>query len=365
MKECPKCHSQVEDTVKFCPECGNQFSQGTSGLATHGTESLEYSKEFTVGKHFGDDDALAFVYNSQYASSDGPDKAGVLVEDCEQYFGGIAHLIDQGAIKEKRYYNLRGFKTTSRGSYSAAEIIQQRINQARVTLKNTLDDMPSKFVLFFHQEVLGTEQVDGRSFESVVLTGYRDETLPNPGRHLCLLNDTKVKKLRDYLMTTLIRQGLAETPHAYGSKHVGGVVYSLTPEVLVFFDKYLVSTGKPLTKLLFDEALEAKHRIYHELSGRDYWDREALHRLSDIQVGDRADLIKVFIKLGQIGAIGADPGRLFVLKPDVVEYILQPFVIETQDVKKIAERTTTDLRTLAQNVQIGSAFTGLLRELGI
>ena len=33
--------------------------------------------------------------------------------------------------------------------------------------------------------------------------------------HFCLLNNNKVKKLRDDLMTTLINQGLAEISHSY------------------------------------------------------------------------------------------------------------------------------------------------------
>jgi hypothetical protein len=33
MVACPKCHCQVLETAKFCPECGNQLSKGSSDVA--------------------------------------------------------------------------------------------------------------------------------------------------------------------------------------------------------------------------------------------------------------------------------------------------------------------------------------------
>jgi RNA polymerase subunit RPABC4/transcription elongation factor Spt4 len=246
MKECPNCHAQIVDITKFCPECGSQFETGKSGLAIvpssvtslSRNEGSGYSKELTEMNP--DDAALAFVYTAQFARFDGPEFAGVLVGDCEQHFVGMAHLLEKGAIEERGRNELRRYITTPRGNDRAAEIIKRRLAQTGNDLKKMLNSLSPRFVLFFRQEVLGSNWEEGRRLKPGDI-GYRDEPPPNLGGHFCLLNEPKIKKLRDNLMATLIHYGLAETSLTYDSKKPGGLVYSLAPDVAFFLDEYLAA----------------------------------------------------------------------------------------------------------------------------
>jgi hypothetical protein len=334
MKKCPKCDSQVSDAVKFCPECGNKFSTESPALirgepsepAVQPSVSLEYSKEpIEVNQ---DNTALAFVYIAQYAREDGPDCAGVLVEDCKQHYGGMIHLLRQRYIEEKiwnRKQVLRGYITTQEGGSLAVDIIKKRIEQHSDFLKNMLDHLPPKFVKFFIEEVIKAPYwYNGRRIDPGSIGG--GDT--NSNYHLCLLSDEKVKKLRNDLMTTLIKRGLAATARTYvANPRVDGPVFCLAPEVSVFFDEYLV--GKSMMGPLFDENLESSHLLYHQLSddiffkNRKYIDSEGLQRLSMVLGILRDDFERVFYKLLDIQAIRIDPGRLFIEKETGFQSIIR------------------------------------------
>ena len=334
MKECPKCHRKVGDTIKFCPECGSQFSivKSDTAIITSPPKAVQKSNEDSKSLKVSnrDDDALAFVYIAQYARSDGPERAGVLVEcagepvnDCMQHVEGIHHLIIQRTVQEENWNKLRGYITTPEGSRRAALIIQQRLDQVEDTLKTVLDSLPVRFVQFFRDEVMKAEDyVGARNVCKTVLELQERDT----DTHFCLLSNNKVKRLRDDLMTTLINQGLAETPHTYVVTHGGRVddpVYSFAPEVAMFFDKYLMSAGKLFAGPLFDKNLEAKHRLYHQLSDhltfgdKNYLDNAALFQLRMIQGALKADLRRVFSNLYLVQAISIDPSRVFIKNAEV------------------------------------------------
>ena len=88
--------------MKECPKCGSQFPtvKSESAIITSPPKAVQKPVEDSKGINAlnRDDAALAFVYIAQYARSDGPERAGVLVEcankpvdDCRQYVEGI-HL---------------------------------------------------------------------------------------------------------------------------------------------------------------------------------------------------------------------------------------------------------------------------------
>jgi RNA polymerase subunit RPABC4/transcription elongation factor Spt4 len=344
MKECPKCHSMVSDTTNFCPECGDQFpaSKSDTAIILSTPKAIQKPEEVSKGiKTLNRDDAaLVFVYIAQYARPDGPGCAGVLVEcagkpvdDCSQHVEGIHNLIIQGAVQEKNWNKLRGYITTTEGNRRAALIIQQRLEQAEDTLKTVLNSLPARFVQFFRDEVMKAEDSEGARNVSKAVLELRER---DTDTHFCLLSNNNVKRLRDDLMTTLINQGLAETPHTYVVSHGGRVdskVYSLAPEVAVFFDKYLMSAGKLFAGPLFDKNLEAKHRVYHQLSDgitfgdKNYLDNAALVQLRMIQGALKADLRRVFNNLYLVQAISIDPSRVFIKNTGVfLDVVRQEFL---------------------------------------
>jgi len=379
MKECPKCHNKVIDSAKFCLECGNQLSivSDVAKIPTTNTTMVDkgnYSEDLSEIKrdekpsatfeNKGDEAALAFVYIAQYVRSDGPDCAGVLVDDCEPYFQGITHNIEQKLILERQWYKLRGYMTTPEGSYRAKAIIEKRTNAASNELTLELKSLPLNFVLYFRQEVLRVPKAID----------------------ICLMREeSKIGRLGDDLWNFLRHHGLAETPSSYVGTHGGTITnqqYTPAPEVLDFFDSYLASIGRPLSVPVFDEILEAKHQLYHALKNRGenakaiWWDREELHRLSEIHGAGQAGLKRVFIKLEQVKAIGADPGRVFVtnsakfqeiirqefLTP-LVEHILSS-TAQTPEVMNKPGHSVTAIEAI-QNSPVGStALMALINKLG-
>jgi hypothetical protein len=343
MKVCTKCQCEFIETVKFCPECGNKFStelveqgisdvlkQGASSITVQGSGNIEHPKDLMEGTEVIA--ALAFVYSAQYAREDGPDRVGVLVEDCKQHFPGITRLLRQGTVQEKTWNKLRGYITTEEGSRLARGIIQQLLDQAKDTLKDLFDSLPPKFLQFFREEAI-TAKYD---------SGGRQVELGNiscSDGHLCLLGDRRVIKLRNVVMNTFINTGLGTIACTYVSTpRVDGQVFCFAPEILVFLDKYLISAGKYFTEPLFDENLEAKHRLYHQLTDginfnkKNYLDIEELHRLSMLQGEIRDDFEIVFYKLYDSQAIGVDPGRLFIEMPAIYnEIVRQEFLSPLAD----------------------------------
>jgi RNA polymerase subunit RPABC4/transcription elongation factor Spt4 len=348
MKECPKCHSKVSDTTKFCPECGDQFpaSESDTAIILSTPKAIQKSKEDSnnIKVSDRDDDALAFVYIAQYALKDGPERAGVLVEcagvqveDCTQYFRGINHLRTQGAIREKKWAKLRGYITTGEGSRRAALVIQQRLNQSKDILKKMLDNLPITFVRFFRDEVVLGEGGDWYDYRRLDPIDVKEISSNN---HLCLLNDNKIKKLRDEVMTTLVNQGLGEISHSYAVVDGGRVtdpVYSLAPEVTGFFNSYLTSR-RTFAGPLFDNNLEAKHRLYHQLSNgiklanKNYFDIANLGPLNMLPRAVLADLQKVFTNLKESQVVNRDPDRVFIQNTVVfMDVVRQEFFVPLVD----------------------------------
>jgi len=344
VKECSKCHRKVGDTVKFCPNCGSEFLSTKSDTAIVPTAPKavkklgEASKELTAATQ--DDDALAFVYIAQYSRNDGPERAGVLVEDCKPYFKEIFRLLDQGSVQEKIWPNLpklRGYITSTEGSHRAALIIQQRLDENKDTLVNMLDSLPPRFLQFFREEVMKS---DDSSHARSTNTGVFIFTDEEPDAHLCLLSNQQVKKLLDNVMKVLIQQGVAVTAHTYASSHQGRVdelVYTFAPEVDTFLDRCLMPAGKFAVGPLFDKNLEARHRLYHQLnygiaSGKNYLDKAALDQLRMIQGTLRADLIRVFNNLYYLKAVTIDPSRVFINNPGVFQKVIhQAFLLPLVD----------------------------------
>ena len=313
----------------------------SSGLFVHAWSSKkhDYFRLFpsltTVGEKLND--ALAFVYIAQYARSDGPNRAGVLAADCQQYKDEIGQLIVQGALREQHWVSLLGYVTTVNGSAHAATIIQQRLEQGRDAIKNILADLPLNFLRFLYQEVIETQNTDGRSLQPVVSIGFRDDLLPDSvGNHLCLLNDPRVKKLRDDVLDAIVKIGLATKVHTYVSSHGGrvdGMLYVVTPELSIFLEEYLKSSGLLSIETLFDEHLEHLHRMYHVLadSVNTNWNREAWYVHGEGHGVGRAETKKVLDELIDIGVLKDEVDRLVITNSTAYRqvtsrYFLRPLV---------------------------------------
>ncbi|MBI3979592.1 MAG: type IV secretion system DNA-binding domain-containing protein [Chloroflexi bacterium] len=217
-------------------------------------------------------DALTFVYVAQYVRPDGPGRAGVLDLDCEQYEQATRHLALQMAVREVRWLSLKGCATTPEGSVRASAIVQERLKDSERRLRQLLDELPGVFLCFMHREILKPEQIgDAWIISPSDAQEFRDNPLGREqGSHLCLLNDSRIKELRDRVMETLVQAGLAAKAHTYvGSTigRVGDLAYVPAPEVGVFFEEYMERRGLPTSGALFDGDLELKHRLYHVLTG--------------------------------------------------------------------------------------------------
>lgn len=332
MKECPKCQRKVGDKIKFCPECGSQLATAKSDTAIASTapkavkKSAKTSHALTAANQ--DEDALAFVYIAQYVRRDGPEEAGVLVDDCKPYHKEILRLMDMGSIQDKYWYKLRGFATTTEGNRRAELIIKRRLDQNKNILSKMLDSLPPRFLQFFRGEVMDADVYTGARNVDTSAVIFLDD---GPDAHLCLLSDRNVKKLLDSVMNVLIQQGFAVTAHTYASSHQGrvdGPVYCFAPELAVFFDKYLMSAGKFAVDPLFDKNREEKHRIYHQLSngtdsGKNYLDKAALDQLRLIGGPLGVDLKRTFDNLGSLKAIEEDPTRVSIKNPEVFQKVIR------------------------------------------
>lgn len=276
-------HTFSEDTCshlmrvagpKYFQEVKNILSG--AGLFVHAGSSRkhDYYRMFSpiVDLPSTANDALAFVYIAQFVRADGPGRAGVLDSDCRQFEREIMHLVLQGAIKGASWVSLRGYATTPEGDVRASAIVQERLNASEDALRQLLDRMPDNFLRFFYEEVLGPEYIgDAWVISRSAGTGFRDNLLAQEDcSHLCLLNDARVKEMRDEVMDAISRFGLAMKARSYVSSKGGRVddlTYVPASEVRGQFRQYMETRGLLYSESLFTGDLELAHKLYHVLSG--------------------------------------------------------------------------------------------------
>jgi len=199
--------------------------------------------------------ALAFVYIAQGIR----EGAGVLKLDCGPYLSDIKALIVRGAIREVRWYGLQGYETTSRGDLLARETVGKRLDSASQEIKRLLETLPTRCVRYFLEDLIFSNDWEGRH-ERPINRYFRD------GQDLwfCLLDDTRLKVVRDQFFNKLVDLGLAAKARSYVSTK-GGRVYEpvfvfsaeLEEHLAVYFQRHEFAGP------LFPDDLERSHAAFH------------------------------------------------------------------------------------------------------
>ena len=217
------------------------------------------------------EEALVFIYIAQNVrgSPYGVMNCGVLkVDVAREGYEKEAELLElRGEIKMLRWYSLEGFITTNEGAIHASNIIKHKLKKAEPTLIKIFEDFPSKVLIWLWQEVFSRDNGEAYIVQSDCF-GRWDIVDPSSGeeRFLCLLNDKRVKEIRDKVFETLIKEELAVKVHDYVSTKGGELrelVYVIPKEVKNFFEEFLQKKGIDISSPLFSEDMIQLHRFWH------------------------------------------------------------------------------------------------------
>lgn len=199
--------------------------------------------------------ALAFVYIAQGIR----EGAGVLKLDCSPYLSEIKALIVRGAIREVNWYGLQGYETTPRGDILAQETVGKRLDSASKEIERLLETLPTGCMRYFIEDLIFSNDWEGRH-ERPINGYFRD------GQDLwfCLLDDTRLKIVRDQFFNKLVDVGLVAKARSYVSTK-GGRVYE---PVFVFsaeLKKHLAVYVQrhEFAGPLFDDDLKRSHAAFH------------------------------------------------------------------------------------------------------
>ena len=215
-------------------------------------------------------EALVFVYIAQ-----GVRREGVLAEECEAPAATMELLRDLGFIEEKAWYRFLCLTTTERGVEKAAEYAQKRLEEAKPSLEELLQEIPYRLLQFLWTDVVEPEWPDEGRY--CVAPQVRHDLLPwgigdvgiREERFLCILNNDRVRRLRDRLLGALVEKKLAVKTHSYVATRGGELreqVYVLSPEAKKFIHGFLQERGLMPSGALFPEQHAVRHRLYHLFS---------------------------------------------------------------------------------------------------
>jgi len=217
------------------------------------------------------EEALLFVYVSQDVG-----ECGVLKEDvaARGYETEAQVLETAGRVQINKWYRFEGYTTTPEGSSIAAQIVNRRLGQAQGQIKETLSALPARALVWLWQEVFSRNRRNEGlvvSYPEIAATfGVSDV---DNDRFLCLLNNPRLKEIRDNLLEFLAKQGVAAKVHSYVSTRGGtvrGEVYVFPREVSGFFARVLQDMGLDLWASVFPENLREIHEIWHSVSPWNY-----------------------------------------------------------------------------------------------
>lgn len=228
-------------------------------------------------------EALVYVYIAQFVRPDGPNRAGVLMGDCQRYLSQIKELLSKGDIQDAIWRDLRGFVTTATGTQKAQRIMQDRALTHSNRLGMELDAIPPRFIQYLQDIILADElglSDQGRPVQIGKDIG-RYETSVLPGErasYWCLLSNREVRDMRDRLFQMLTTLKLMVKAYSYVSTRGGETrdyLYVPAPELQSFFRDYVAKAE--LAGCLWPEELEEMHSVFHILDGSTV-NREELDR---------------------------------------------------------------------------------------
>ncbi|MEM3490354.1 MAG: hypothetical protein QXO75_11990, partial [Nitrososphaerota archaeon] len=202
-------------------------------------------------------DALAFIYIAQSIQ----EEAGVLVQDCSPHKKQLPFLLARSAIHETRWYGLQGFKTTSIGDALIRPVVAQRLETSRPELIALLDSLPEGAMRYLVEQVALGYDWEGRSLRSPIgYFRYYEEFA------FCLLDDNRMRSLRDQVLNRFAELGLAAIASSYVSTkggQIGEPTFVLAPELRDFLCDRL--NARQFIGPLFSADIEKSHALFHIL----------------------------------------------------------------------------------------------------
>jgi Cdc6-like AAA superfamily ATPase len=212
-------------------------------------------------------EALTYVYIAQYVRPDGPERAGVLEEDCQRYFSQINQLLSAGDIRTAHWLKHRGFITTFKGTQNAQSIIGNRLIIHKSVLEAKLEGVPRRHLQYL-QDIIFDNSNDGRQVQIGREIGRSDTFDNNRPSYSCLLSNRDIRDMRDNLFQTLVTLNLMVKAYYYVATRGGETrdyYYVPAPELQSMFRDYLAKGGP--AGYLWTEELEEMHSVFHILYG--------------------------------------------------------------------------------------------------
>lgn len=233
-------------------------------------EDYDMTKNFrkTTG-HLRDEeiDVLAFVYIAQNIRREGVLKKNV-ANDYRFPKKYLENLIQNGGIEEKRavrYFDV--YTTTRKGNELIKPVVVARLENAAPQIKSILDSLPEGVFRYLIEQVALSGVDEGRSLknhsEEKDFRNYNDYAFS-------LLNDNRLKSVRDNLFNEFEDMGLAVKVNNYVSTRGGEVrdkYFVVAPELEEFLKEYIYGRKykKPLFLPQYVKMIEL-FRICHELT---------------------------------------------------------------------------------------------------
>ncbi|MEM2922399.1 MAG: type IV secretion system DNA-binding domain-containing protein [Candidatus Bathyarchaeia archaeon] len=215
-------------------------------------------------------EALVFVYIAQ-----GVNSQGVLAWDCKAPPFIIDLLYGLGFIEKNPWYKLLCLKCTQKGAEKASAYVRKLLEEAKPAIEGFLREVNPRLLQYLWTEVIGTSEWpnEGRRVSpwsewgnvawGISDVGIREENF------FCLLNDDRIRRLRDRLLEMLVQKKLSVKVYNYVSTRGGETreqVYVIAPEAKEFIHQFLERRGLKPSGPLFPERYQILHRLYHLMS---------------------------------------------------------------------------------------------------
>lgn len=230
--------------------------QWVTGSGTHNLQhkTPKYLEDIEENIQFKLKDALAYIYIAQNIR-----EQGVLRQNCElQYLKAFQML---SVVEENHWYGHYALRTTPSGIGLVMPLIDKRLKNSQAKIDSTLNELPERCMRYLIEHVALSEKDAGRHLISPV--GYfRDDD----DAIFCLLDDERLRSLRDKVFDKFVEFGLAAKANSYVSTkgRVDEQTFVLAPELKDSLFQYL--NKRKSIGPIFTPQIERMHTLIHALS---------------------------------------------------------------------------------------------------
>jgi len=222
------------------------------------------------------EEALVYVYIAQYVRPDGPQRAGVVVSDCQKYNTQLRELVALGDVEQmpgtKTSAYLEGFVTSTKGTEAASKIVEQRLRANADKIEKEFSKAPPRMLRYLFGEVFDSGGSDWGRFTTLDReVGIGDSISPhspNPSYH-CMLAEREVADARDRLFRLFSTAEVLVVATSYSivqKNPMRQLCYVPASELQHIWQGHLEERG--LRGHLWPLELEEMHTVFHRLDSR-------------------------------------------------------------------------------------------------